>query len=93
MVDEVLECRAGCGACCIAPGITRPFYGMPQGKPPGTPCVHLDAARSCGLFLDTRRPAVCRNFKPHIDVCGDSAEQALELLNQLERASRPENSS
>ncbi|MDG0992206.1 MAG: YkgJ family cysteine cluster protein [Luminiphilus sp.] len=92
MVVEVLACRTGCGACCIAPGITRPFFGMPQGKPPGTPCVHLDAQRRCGLYQDVRRPAVCRTFKPHVDVCGDSAEQALELLNYLESASRPETS-
>ena len=90
MVDETFACRAGCGACCIAPGIARPFFGMPQGKPPGTPCVHLDAQRGCALFKDARRPAVCGDFKPHADVCGDSAEQALELLNHLESASRPE---
>jgi hypothetical protein len=36
---------------------------------------------------------VCGNFKAHVDVCGDSAEQALELLNKLERASHPEISS
>ena len=93
MVDERFECRSGCGACCIAPGITQPFFGIPEGKPPGIPCVHLDAARGCGLYQDARRPAVCGNFKAHVDVCGDSAEQALELLNKLERASHPEISS
>ena len=32
-----MECRLGCGACCIAPGIHEPFAGMPQGKPAGKP--------------------------------------------------------
>jgi hypothetical protein len=26
-------CRPGCGACCIAPSITSPIPGMPDGKP------------------------------------------------------------
>ena len=28
-------CRPGCGACCIAPSITSPIPGMPDGKPVG----------------------------------------------------------
>ncbi|MCH1995921.1 YkgJ family cysteine cluster protein, partial [Achromobacter xylosoxidans] len=36
-----LACRPGCGACCIAPSITRPIPGMPDGKPAGVPCIQL----------------------------------------------------
>ncbi|MCF5019628.1 YkgJ family cysteine cluster protein, partial [Pseudomonas lactis] len=28
-----MKCREGCGACCIAPSISSPLPGMPQGKP------------------------------------------------------------
>ncbi|HEY9032518.1 MAG TPA: YkgJ family cysteine cluster protein, partial [Pseudomonadales bacterium] len=28
-----MECRPGCGACCIAASLNQPFFGMPQGKP------------------------------------------------------------
>jgi Fe-S-cluster containining protein len=27
-----MDCRAGCGACCIAPSISSPIPGMPDGK-------------------------------------------------------------
>ncbi|HCL3974602.1 TPA: YkgJ family cysteine cluster protein, partial [Pseudomonas aeruginosa] len=26
-----MQCRAGCGACCIAPSISSPLPGMPAG--------------------------------------------------------------
>jgi Fe-S-cluster containining protein len=28
-----MDCRVGCGACCIAPSISSPLPGMPRGKP------------------------------------------------------------
>ena len=28
-----MDCRPGCGACCIAPSINTPLPGMPHGKP------------------------------------------------------------
>jgi hypothetical protein len=34
-----MECRSGCGACCVAPSINAPLPGMPQGKPAGVRCV------------------------------------------------------
>jgi Fe-S-cluster containining protein len=27
-----MDCRIGCGACCIAPSISSPIPGMPNGK-------------------------------------------------------------
>ena len=86
-----MKCRAGCGACCIAPSITGAFYGMPQGKPAGVPCVHLDEQMHCRLFGDPRRPALCADFKAEPEVCGDSPEQALRILDELEILSKPEN--
>ena len=86
-----MECRPRCGACCIAPSIARPFYGMPHGKPAGVACVHLDAEMRCRLFGDTRRPALCDKFRAELAVCGDSPEQALQIIGQLEILSKPEN--
>src|SRR5687767_14313051 len=48
-VDE-LACRVGCGACCIAPSISSPIPGMPQGKPAGVRCVQLTEDNRCRLF-------------------------------------------
>ncbi|MGO2368564.1 MAG: YkgJ family cysteine cluster protein, partial [Serratia sp. (in: enterobacteria)] len=31
-----MDCRADCGACCIAPSISSPIPGMPNGKPANT---------------------------------------------------------
>ena len=86
-----MQCRAGCGACCIAPSINGPFYGMPDGKPAGVACVHLDELKHCRLFGDPRRPALCAAFKAEPAVCGDSAEQALRILDELELMSKPDN--
>ncbi|GAB2797967.1 YkgJ family cysteine cluster protein [Halomonas shantousis] len=80
-----MACRIGCGACCIAPSITSPIPGMPQGKPAGIRCVQLDAANRCQLFDDPRRPAVCREFAYAADICGDRREQALATLSWWEK--------
>ena len=84
-----MECRPGCGACCIAASLNQPFFGMPQGKPAGVPCVHLSEDRRCRIFTDPRRPAACANFRAEPAVCGDSTEQALAKLLLLETATRP----
>lgn len=84
-----MECRRGCGACCIAPSIVRPFHGMPGGKPAGVRCVHLDHNHDCLLFGDPRRPAACAAFAAEPDVCGASREQALITLHAMERDTRP----
>ena len=84
-----MQCRPGCGACCIAPSIAQPFYGMPAGKPAGVPCVHLDEAMACRLFGDPRRPGLCLAFTAEPAVCGDSRDQALALIEQLEVVSLP----
>ncbi|KFF49800.1 hypothetical protein GY26_06450 [Gammaproteobacteria bacterium MFB021] len=81
-------CRPGCGACCIAPSITSPIPGMPQGKAAGVRCVQLDDDHLCRLFGDPRRPAVCARFDFDPDLCGDSREQALQLITRWEHATQ-----
>jgi uncharacterized protein len=84
-----MQCRAECGACCIAISIQQPFFGMPGGKPAGVACVHLDRDMRCRLFDDTRRPALCAAFAPEAQYCGDSREQATQRLAQLELETAP----
>ena len=84
-----MNCRSGCGACCIAPSITSPIPGMPLGKPAGMPCVQLDEALRCRLFDRPERPAVCASLMPSAAMCGDSAEQAMTWLSRLEAATAP----
>ena len=62
---------------------------MPEGKPAGVRCVHLDDAMGCRLFGDSRRPALCDDFKAEVAFCGNSREQALQNLNILEGQSAP----
>ncbi|MFI8608900.1 YkgJ family cysteine cluster protein [Pseudomonas sp. NPDC077649] len=81
-----MDCRAGCGACCIAPSISSPIPGMPQGKPAGVRCIHLSAEHLCALFGRPERPAVCVGFSADEQVCGDSREAAIRLLGWLEQA-------
>jgi Fe-S-cluster containining protein len=84
-----MNCRPGCAACCIAPSISSPIPGMPQGKPAGVRCVQLDAANRCRIFGRPERPAVCASLAPSPAMCGDSAEQALLYLSRLEKETAP----
>ncbi|HGM8241462.1 TPA: YkgJ family cysteine cluster protein [Pseudomonas aeruginosa] len=79
-----MQCRAGCGACCIAPSISSPLPGMPAGKPAGVRCLHLDENHLCRLFGRPERPAVCGQFGADPEICGDSREQALALIAEWE---------
>lgn len=81
-----MACRAGCGACCIAPSISSPIPGMPAGKPAGMRCVQLDANNMCRLFGDPRRPAVCHRFEFDLELCGTHRAEALERIAALETA-------
>ncbi|SDJ64445.1 YkgJ family cysteine cluster protein [Billgrantia gudaonensis] len=86
MIDEIGGCRPGCGACCIAPSISSPIPGMPDGKPAGVRCVQLDEANLCRLFDDPRRPGVCRRFDYDAELCGANRAQALARIAALELA-------
>ena len=79
----------GCGACCIAPSITSPIPGMPQGKPAGVRCVQLDAENRCRLFGLPERPSFCGGLQPSPEMCGASAEHAVLWLGNLERLTDP----
>jgi hypothetical protein len=84
-----MECRAGCGACCIVISISSPIPGMPGGKPAGVRCSQLTENNLCRLFGKPDRPAVCRSLKPSMDMCGRTDEEAYTILAELERATQP----
>jgi len=84
------HCRAGCGACCIAPSISSAIPGMRHGKAAGVTCVQLDAQKRCRLFGQAERPAVCRSLRPSAAMCGDHPGQAMSWLGQLELLTTPD---
>lgn len=86
---RAMECRTGCGACCIAPSIGSPIPGMPHGKPAGIPCVQLLPDYRCALFGKPERPAVCASLRPMESMCGTTRDDALAYLTALELATRP----
>lgn len=78
-----MDCRPGCGACCIAPSISS------LGKAAGVPCAYLDGAYRCSIFGRPERPAVCAALQPSGEMCRDDREQALAWLRALESATAP----
>jgi uncharacterized protein len=81
-----MNCRPGCGACCIAPSISSSIPGMPKGKAAGERCVQLSVDNYCGLFGKPERPAVCSAFQADVEVCGATREEAIQLLGWLEQS-------
>ena len=81
-----LACRPGCGACCIAPSISSPIPGMPQGKPAGVRCAQLMDDNRCAIFGRPERPAVCSRLRPEPAMCGDSHTHAMRYLQAMEAA-------
>lgn len=75
-----MNCRPGCGACCIAPSISS------LGKPAGVPCPHLAADLRCAVFGGAERPACCAGLQPSAEMCGETRGEALGWLADLETA-------
>jgi Fe-S-cluster containining protein len=84
-----MNCRPYCAACCIAPSISSPIPGMPDGKPAGVRCIQLDDELRCRIFGRPERPAVCGSLPPSEDMCGDSREQAMRWLGWMEEQTAP----
>ncbi|HQU78258.1 MAG TPA: YkgJ family cysteine cluster protein [Azonexus sp.] len=73
-----MQCRPGCGACCIAPSISS------LNKPAGVPCRHLDSDLRCTIFGSPERPVCCGGLQPSQEMCGSSREHALNWLADLD---------
>jgi uncharacterized protein len=83
-VEEFIECRPGCGACCVMISISSPIPGMPNGKPAGTKCIHLSTDGLCNLFGKTERPLICSQFRAERAICGFTKEDAYKNISDLE---------
>jgi len=73
-----VDCRPGCGACCIAPSIST------LQKPAGVPCRHLAADLRCAVFGRPERPACCNGLQPSVEMCATTCDEALAWLTELE---------
>ncbi len=78
-----MECRENCGACCIALSISSPMPGMPEGKPAGVRCIHLQDDYRCAIYDDPAKPKVCTGFIAEPDFCGSGREEAMRILGSL----------
>jgi Fe-S-cluster containining protein len=83
-----MDCRIGCGACCVEPSISSPIPGMPHGKPAGVRCAHLTDDNRCRIFGQPDRPIVCDNLRPSLEMCGTSDDHAYAYLAWLEEITR-----
>jgi Fe-S-cluster containining protein len=84
IVIRKMNCRPGCGACCIIPSISSFIPGMPDGKPAGVRCIHLTYDLKCALYNSGDRPQVCRDYKADPEICGETREDAVKTLSRLE---------
>nr|WP_315466953.1 YkgJ family cysteine cluster protein [uncultured Undibacterium sp.] len=82
-------CRPHCAACCIAPSISSPIPGMPNGKPAGVACVQLTNDLRCAIFGRADRPACCAGLQASLEMCGETRDYAITWLSQLETATAP----
>ena len=57
---------------------------MPDGKPAGVRCIHLNDDLCCNIFDSPERPPVCAGFKAETIVCGETRKEAIEILSGLE---------
>lgn len=76
-----MNCKQ-CGACCIAPSISSIIPGTGKNKPAGTRCIHLSEEMKCSIYDE--RPAVCSNFTPTEEFCGNNYSEAFTNLELLE---------
>jgi uncharacterized protein len=58
---------------------------MPDGKPPGVRCVQLSDELLCRLIGSQERPAVCSSFRFDPLICGNSREEAMQIMEDLEK--------
>jgi len=52
--------------------------------------VQLDEQLRCKLFGRPERPAFCASLRPEPAMCGGSHGEAMAVLGELERLTRPE---
>jgi len=78
-----MDCREGCGACCIAISISSSIPGMPGGKRAGIRCIHLMEDYRCAIYDTVGKPKVCTDFRAEPEFCGSSRDEAMRILGSL----------
>jgi hypothetical protein len=85
-----MECRANCGACCIAPTITSEMPNMPDGKPSGIACINLNSdTLKCNIWGTAEYPKFCGAYQACESVCGSSKAEAMINIYYLDEVTRP----
>jgi len=79
-----IECRKGCGACCIAISISSAIPGHPNGKPAGVRCLQLNSEGLCSIFESDQRPEVCGSFQAEELFCGSDSAEAFVRIETIE---------
>ena len=77
-----MDCRENCGACCIELSISSPIPGMPDGKPAGIRCIHLQEDYRCAIY-DNGKPQVSEGFNAEEEFCGSNQDEAMRILGSL----------
>ncbi len=62
---------------------------MPDGKPANTPCIQLDEQQRCKIFTSPLWPKVCAGLQASAEMCGNSRQQAMTWLIDLEMLTAP----
>jgi uncharacterized protein len=62
---------------------------MPKGKPAGVRCIQLDNENRCMIFDNPERPKFCAGLQPSLEMCGETREQAMIWLTNLENLTKP----
>jgi len=88
MSMERINCRLGCGACCIAPSLSSAIPALPQRKPAGIRCMQLTTDIICKIYGKAERPDVCASYQATEEFCGSNRSEALRLLRDLEQSTR-----
>tara|TARA_B110001454_G_scaffold157212_1_gene146511 strand:- start:49 stop:291 length:243 start_codon:yes stop_codon:yes gene_type:complete len=78
-------CRKGCGACCIFLDISSSIPNHPSGKPSGVKCKNLDDEKGCMLHWTKDYPNVCNDYKAETEFCGNTFEDAKNILVELSK--------
>ena len=80
-INDKIDCRIGCGACCVWFKINEPFFGQPNGKASGERCFYLSDENICLIYEE--RPQACRNLVPRLSYCGTSNEEAWKIQEKM----------
>ena len=80
-----MDCRLGCGACCIFIDISSSIPNHPNGKPSGVRCKNMNEHNVCNIHNSDEYPQVCKNYKADIVFCGDSFEESKKILIELNK--------